>query len=668
MNQKTLFKLSKYTSEHGGVFAIGKRKSRRPLSLNLPHHFTLKADTQKTTSLIRQRNFISNTLTKFAKRFQVKIHNKSINSNHCHLLISFKSRSSYLAFIRATTASIALKTKTKWAQIPYSKIIHWGREFKNVWWYIDRNSHEALGVTAYRRAPRVSIPLRRVDASTDGEPNSAQELEKTSCSVENEGLSTYQNRPHWLSGTLNRLRLGPQFANTTRMRKILLLALVCAVLSGCGDGNDRPPGPAAYGEGQALAKLSQVTCDIDDESKCISAALFVRAVSHYSNFGCSSFIAGEISGRTVMATNRHCLGDISTNKQCQEKVGFSFAKAQGYAADIAGCSRILKMSKEQNTSAPDFAFILLDRKISRPALKMTSNGVENGELYDVIHLDINHSDGSAKIRKTSCEAVMNSIIVMDYIADTSPRVALYGCGLIKGNSGSAVLNQSGEVTSILQAGAADKNRVERHQKEDSEYREITKNFDLTQSNIATNLACIDFPALGLNPIRENACQRRVDPRKIDRASLDDALKQYERESIAWLNSQDLIIAPKIKTVVHNDFPERMEISTRPFCFISPQQGSWLRKYKRKYWFGYESTAVEKIPFLSWQITKEIDDHARPRFFISTTKRLISISFNPNDLYNNGSTKVTVQNGQGLVSSSSLTIKFCTEADYKNLNE
>lgn len=151
MRQKTLFKVSEYTSEHGGTLAIGKRKSRRPLSLNLPHHFTLKADTKKSGSMIRQRNVVSNTITKFSRRFHVTIHNKSINSNHCHMLISFKSRPSYLAFIRAVTATIALKTKVKWIQIPFSKMIHWGREFRNAWWYIERNTHEALGVTFYKR-------------------------------------------------------------------------------------------------------------------------------------------------------------------------------------------------------------------------------------------------------------------------------------------------------------------------------------------------------------------------------------------------------------------------------------------------------------------------------------------------------------------------------------
>lgn len=151
MKQKTLFKLSDYTSEHGGELSRGKRKSRRPLSLNLPHHFILSAETSESGSLVRHRNEVLNCLYEMAKRFSVTLHEQSVNSNHSHLMISFPSRSAYLGFIRLTTATLTRKIKVKWKLTPYSRMVHWGKEFESVRVYIERNEYEARGLTVYKR-------------------------------------------------------------------------------------------------------------------------------------------------------------------------------------------------------------------------------------------------------------------------------------------------------------------------------------------------------------------------------------------------------------------------------------------------------------------------------------------------------------------------------------
>lgn len=154
MKQKTLFKISDYTSEHGGSLQESKRKSRRPLSCNLPHHFVLSADIQDCGSLVRHAQTIRNSIREHAEKYKVVVHEIAVNSNHCHLAISFDNRLSYLSFIRTVTAALARTIQVKWKLLPYSKMVHWGKEFENLRWYIERNALEAQGLTNYKSGRR----------------------------------------------------------------------------------------------------------------------------------------------------------------------------------------------------------------------------------------------------------------------------------------------------------------------------------------------------------------------------------------------------------------------------------------------------------------------------------------------------------------------------------
>ena len=184
-NQLSLFK-SKPKKFFGGALLQGQRKSLRPLTSKDAIHFVLRSSlaTGKNSFLqTRNRKVIDAILTSFAKKFAVRIYQRSINSNHIHLLLKITNRVLYRAFIKAITGKIAshvmgqksFKAFSKmketaqrgygskykgsghkpklqqrfWQYRPFSRILSWGRDFKTCMQYLKQNTLEAFGVIPY---------------------------------------------------------------------------------------------------------------------------------------------------------------------------------------------------------------------------------------------------------------------------------------------------------------------------------------------------------------------------------------------------------------------------------------------------------------------------------------------------------------------------------------
>lgn len=163
----------------GGALLDGKRKSIRPLSSKDSIHFVLRSEwaVGKDSFLIpHHRKMIERIIQRFAKKFGVRIYRQAINSNHIHLLLRITNRVLYRAFIKAVSGKIAslimhgqsFKSFKKsssllfagdgvtnqrqqrfWEFRPFSRIVSWGRDFKNCVNYLKQNTLDALGFVPY---------------------------------------------------------------------------------------------------------------------------------------------------------------------------------------------------------------------------------------------------------------------------------------------------------------------------------------------------------------------------------------------------------------------------------------------------------------------------------------------------------------------------------------
>ncbi len=125
-------------------------KKKRPFRASLPIHIVMRS-TQAVgkKSLLSRNKAVASILDAQAERHFVRIYAAANAGNHLHLLIQAPSQAHLSAFLRAITGRMAQLVgglKGFWDARPFSRIVSWGRDFKNVARYIGINSTEMLGM------------------------------------------------------------------------------------------------------------------------------------------------------------------------------------------------------------------------------------------------------------------------------------------------------------------------------------------------------------------------------------------------------------------------------------------------------------------------------------------------------------------------------------------
>jgi len=132
-------------------------KKARPFRARLPLHIVLRSSTAKgARSLLRFDHEIEVLLEEQARRHHVKIYGAANAGNHLHLVVQAASKEHLAAFLKAISGRIAqtVEGKTKeqsreafqksfWDSRPYSRLLSWGKDFKNVCRYIGINATES---------------------------------------------------------------------------------------------------------------------------------------------------------------------------------------------------------------------------------------------------------------------------------------------------------------------------------------------------------------------------------------------------------------------------------------------------------------------------------------------------------------------------------------------
>jgi REP element-mobilizing transposase RayT len=108
-------------------------------------------------------------LRALARRHGVRVYEFAVTSNHLHAVLRAKTRAHFQAFLRAF-AGVAARLVTGarrghpvgrfWDDLAYSRVLHWGREFRKVRDYVIQNAMEALDLVPYRRRTAKGRPRK----------------------------------------------------------------------------------------------------------------------------------------------------------------------------------------------------------------------------------------------------------------------------------------------------------------------------------------------------------------------------------------------------------------------------------------------------------------------------------------------------------------------------
>lgn len=160
-NNEQLSLFTKQSASFGGsLLKNAHARSARPLSSKQALHVVLKSDIATNgihgdLRLTTKKQKIIEIIKKNIKDYGIRIHKIAIAKNHIHLLISFKSRQKYFHWVRVITGLIArLMLKAEkgkpstlkfWTYRPFTRVIQWGRDFRNTLAYVKKNFLQAVG-------------------------------------------------------------------------------------------------------------------------------------------------------------------------------------------------------------------------------------------------------------------------------------------------------------------------------------------------------------------------------------------------------------------------------------------------------------------------------------------------------------------------------------------
>ncbi len=195
----------------GGEHLVGKRKSKRPLSIKKPIHLVLRSMNFK---IFRPKNqSLERLIHQTAKESGVKIYELAINWSHIHFVIKIESREAYVRFVRVLNSKLALalarvqnrklldpntfsrdqrrshasivssasntsdandpnENKLKLFTLrPFTRILEWGRDYKNGISYLKLNQKEARG--EFKRGKKNKSPNLKLERQKESTPPTA---------------------------------------------------------------------------------------------------------------------------------------------------------------------------------------------------------------------------------------------------------------------------------------------------------------------------------------------------------------------------------------------------------------------------------------------------------------------------------------------------------------
>jgi V8-like Glu-specific endopeptidase len=246
-------------------------------------------------------------------------------------------------------------------------------------------------------------------------------------------------------------------------------------------------------EAQKIVQNVQLTCRNGDCDP--SVGLLTVTLKNEGDWNVGQCTASLI-GTDLIVTNGHCIPqDLEANgSDCTNRMWLTFADQTGHPEfdRQVGCSQVLFRRKDGGMDGADYAYIKLARAVNRPVVRQTQAGFENSKLYHLHKINPSRlSEGMAgQMQKVDCRSMYESAIFSQRLDAQSQTSFLVDCSVLKGNSGSPVFDDAGDVRGVVYA-FVDKDVISKVLAKNGSKVPTIEN--IADVNVASNFACLTLP-------------------------------------------------------------------------------------------------------------------------------------------------------------------------------
>lgn len=156
--QMSLFNMKSLKVFGASLSKNSNPKTRRPISTKHTMHIVLKSKHTKGSKNFlykSNREAIDRIIQSQAKKWDIRLYRYENVGNHLHILLRTSHRVWLKAFLRSITGLIArhilgaqrgaAKRIQFWDARPFSRIVTWGRDYKAMGKYLNKNQLQAIG-------------------------------------------------------------------------------------------------------------------------------------------------------------------------------------------------------------------------------------------------------------------------------------------------------------------------------------------------------------------------------------------------------------------------------------------------------------------------------------------------------------------------------------------
>lgn len=144
-----------FSSAFGSELLEGKRKSARPLCSQRPIHIVIRSQKARGKySFANHRRRLDEQLQRCARKWGIKVYARVWVWDHLHAIIKIPNRTLYKNWIREFNAAIAkvLNATQLFELRPFTRVVEWGRSFRNNKDYLTLNELERFGLRPRKKS------------------------------------------------------------------------------------------------------------------------------------------------------------------------------------------------------------------------------------------------------------------------------------------------------------------------------------------------------------------------------------------------------------------------------------------------------------------------------------------------------------------------------------